>query len=136
MYKTKSIYDLKFLFFKNGFASQIGYVFWKLCCFEGVRHHLLQLWILGFLNVRVKEVKFVGYVKGSKGTRVTIGEKNLMDKFDYWLTYHKHVKKKRWVDEEWVDDGWKRSKHATRSQKGLWILDIISQNRTFFFLTI
>jgi len=38
---------------------------------------------LGFLNVGVNEVNFVGYVKGLKGTRVRVGENNLMDKFDY-----------------------------------------------------
>jgi hypothetical protein len=35
---------------------------------------------LGFLNVGVKEINFVGYVKGLKATRVTVGKKNLMDK--------------------------------------------------------
>jgi hypothetical protein len=35
---------------------------------------------LGFLNVGVKEVNFVGYVKSFKGTRVKVGKNNLMDK--------------------------------------------------------
>jgi hypothetical protein len=35
---------------------------------------------LGFLNVGVKEVNIVGYVKGFKGRIVKVGEKNLMDK--------------------------------------------------------
>jgi hypothetical protein len=35
------------------------------------------------------------------------------------------------MDEEWMMDE-KGSKHVTRSQKGLRILNIINQNQTFF----